>query len=199
MDYVRGEELLARYAAGERDFTGLKLGVCDDTLFSGVDLSGANFTRAELSGSSFIGTNFTGAIFEGAYVDTTELIGANLTGANLRGAIIDSDMEGAILDRADFTGAKGGEVSFLDISAIGTNFTDTELLQCGFYRSNLTEANFSNAILEGTFFTDANLTNANFVGAIGFLEYSRAFFRNTVRGCLKSQARRRSDKRIIAM
>jgi len=37
------EELLKRYAAGERDFSGIQISRCD---LRDVDLRGANFTKA---------------------------------------------------------------------------------------------------------------------------------------------------------
>ena len=56
MAKITREELLARYAAGERDFSKLDLGWID---LSGANLREANFTQAKLGRS-----NLTGAIFE---------------------------------------------------------------------------------------------------------------------------------------
>ena len=57
-----GEELFRRYAAGERDF-------------SGVDLSGANLSRVELRDINLSGANLS----------RVDLSWANLSGANLSG------------------------------------------------------------------------------------------------------------------
>ena len=59
MESMTAQELLAAYAAGERNF-------------SGADLSGANLSKASLSGA-----NFSGA----------DLLDVSLSGANLNGAI----------------------------------------------------------------------------------------------------------------
>jgi hypothetical protein len=80
---MTAEELLERYASGERDF-------------SGVDLREARLSRADLSeinlsGADLIGANLTGANLTGARLMEAELLEArfdyvNLTGANLRNA-----------------------------------------------------------------------------------------------------------------
>jgi len=67
------QELLQRYAAGERDFHGADL--------SGADLSGANLTGANLSGANLSGANLTGAI----------LYRITLCGATIDGVILDPD------------------------------------------------------------------------------------------------------------
>jgi uncharacterized protein YjbI with pentapeptide repeats len=97
------EELLRRYASGERIFTDLG----DDKDFDG------NFQNADLSGATFSGyitADFTGANLENAKfsgnIKTSRFCKANLTHASFRDAAIDgTDFKDAILDGADFTGA----------------------------------------------------------------------------------------------
>ena len=62
------EELKRRYAAGQRDFTGV------------------NLIRAKLIGADLVGVNLWGANLSGANLVRAKLWGANLTGANLVGA-----------------------------------------------------------------------------------------------------------------
>ncbi len=63
------EELLAAYAAGRRDFTGVDL--------SGANLCGTDLQHADLSGANLCGADLSGA----------DLSGADLTGADLTGAV----------------------------------------------------------------------------------------------------------------
>src|SRR6476646_3929175 len=101
-------ELLTRYAAGERDFRlanlrGIVLSPLDlyrssdaPTLIlanlnqlqqrpylSGANLTGANLMAASLSGANLIGANLTGANLAGSHLNWANLTGANLPHANL--------------------------------------------------------------------------------------------------------------------
>lgn len=76
------EELLKRYAAGEREFTGIDL--------SEVDLSGVNLAGADLSGANLLGTDLSVANLSGVNLSNAKLDLANLTGANLEGANVTS-------------------------------------------------------------------------------------------------------------
>ncbi len=67
---MRLEELLSRYAAGERDFSGIEVKLSStlseqvkEWYFSGVDLSGANFRDSDLQALVFWGQglNLSGA------------------------------------------------------------------------------------------------------------------------------------------
>lgn len=69
---MTAEELLAAYAAGERDFRGANL--------SFADLEGADLSFAELSDAYLNGANLSGA----------NLYGADLEGADLRDAYLSS-------------------------------------------------------------------------------------------------------------
>ncbi len=98
------EELLRRYASGERNFPDTELSDAD---LAGVTLDGASFERwswfssANLEGASLRGTSFrecnvkcanfrhadlTGASFEFAAVEATEFDGAKLEGVSFVGA-----------------------------------------------------------------------------------------------------------------
>jgi uncharacterized protein YjbI with pentapeptide repeats len=121
------EELLRRYAAGERRFIQIDL--------SGADLSELdfgrkggkgiiyneriNFAESNLKGANFSGTNLTGVMFYCAILDRAILDGAILECANFENAsLIDaslvgsnlnsSTLAGADLTNANLTGAKGG-------------------------------------------------------------------------------------------
>ncbi len=104
------EELLAAYAAGRWDFTGVD--------FCGADLRGAPLFRVDLTGAAFIDADLSGATLYDVALCYANLRGANLcradswhadlTGAILTGAdLTGADLTGAILTGADLTGAIG--------------------------------------------------------------------------------------------
>ena len=64
------EELLTRYAAGERDFSEAEL--------YGVDLSGADLQGINLSDARLFGANLSGANLKYANLDYASLYGVNL-------------------------------------------------------------------------------------------------------------------------
>lgn len=95
---------------------------------SGLDLSGANLSKINLSYSVLFGTNFSDANLRGANLKDAFPVGANLTGADLRAAnLIDADFVGAQLTGADLRGANL-EGADLDLSEIGgANFVGANL------------------------------------------------------------------------
>ena len=60
---MKAHEVLKRYQAGRRDFSGENL---RGQSFKGKDLSGANFIEADIRGTNFTNTTLTGANFKGA-------------------------------------------------------------------------------------------------------------------------------------
>ena len=93
-----GEDILKKYAAGERMFCKANLRGAN---LSGADLSGADLRRADLRRADLSGANMYGANLRGA-----NLRGANLRGANLRRAELSwADLSGADLRRAELSWA----------------------------------------------------------------------------------------------
>lgn len=92
-----------------------------DRDFSGQDLTGDSFTKADLKGSNFSGSDLTGVSFFAANLQDSNLEGANFSfatldsarfaKANLTNAIFEgafaysAEFRGAIIDGADFTDA----------------------------------------------------------------------------------------------
>jgi uncharacterized protein YjbI with pentapeptide repeats len=99
---MTAEELLERYAAGERDFSGVDLSGVDleEVYLEEVNLQGAN-----LSGTLFFRSNLRGAIF---------------TNANLERA----DLSMTVFDETDFRGANLRSCKTLECSMIRANFQD---------------------------------------------------------------------------
>ena len=101
MGRISREELLQRYAAGERNFSGAKLeGMLDGIDLSGADLSGnrmakfylerailkgVNLRNTRLTDSCLDAADMTGADLRGVRLEETSFDGANLTGVNLSG------------------------------------------------------------------------------------------------------------------
>ena len=121
-------ELLERYAAGERDFSGaylrrtdlgganlagaiLHCAIMRYAYLSATDLSGANLSRADLSRADLRGADLRDADLRGADLRLTDLGGAILRGADLR----DADLRYAYLSATDLSG--------VDLS--GANLQDT--------------------------------------------------------------------------
>jgi uncharacterized protein YjbI with pentapeptide repeats len=111
-----------------------------------ADLSGCNFTNADLRGYDLDAANLSGA----------NLTGANLSGVNLSEAdLVNADLTGSNLV-ADFEGA----------NLTGANLTNSDLEGAFLFEANLTNANFSGANLTGADTIGAILTGADFSSSI---------------------------------
>jgi uncharacterized protein YjbI with pentapeptide repeats len=131
------EELYRRYAAGERDFSGVDLSRADLNVanvtyiedlqpgqneLSGINLSGANLTRANLSCVNLSGANLSSANLDSATLECTIL-----TGADLRKAILDyAELVCNLID-VDLR-----EASIFCTRLIGTNLTRANLMGATF-------------------------------------------------------------------
>lgn len=114
-------EIVARYRAGERwfpnlEFDGLNPPVKDNAEydFSGVDLSGCDFSGGWFDCVSFRDANLTGTFFTFTHLKGSDFTGANLAGANFEWAAIDATtFRGADLSRASFgfASAYGGTLA----------------------------------------------------------------------------------------
>ena len=162
------EELLKKYAVGERNFAGINL---TEANLSGVNLSGANLKGANLSVANLSGANLSKTNLTGAKLNIARLSGAHLGGANLT----DADLNVAYLVRVDLkkailTGAKliraeliRAELSGANLS--GANLSGATLTEATLRGANLSQANLRGANLQGTSLTGANLEQANLQGA----------------------------------
>ena len=97
------DELLRRYAAGERYFTDTNIPHGSD--LRGVTLDGAHFEDGFLHSADFRGASLRGVRFN-CNVKCSDFSGADLTGASFEGASVEAAMfVGAILDNTRFRGA----------------------------------------------------------------------------------------------
>jgi uncharacterized protein YjbI with pentapeptide repeats len=131
------EELLRRFAAGERDFTEINIRDSREGLMRGIDLSGINLEGSSLS------VDFSGAI---------------LRETNFRYTVWDIvTWEDIDFSGSDFTGIN----NVVGCAFIRCNFNDTiwskaNLWQACFVDSTLTTANFDDAkFSEVNFFTES--------------------------------------------
>jgi uncharacterized protein YjbI with pentapeptide repeats len=109
---MTAEELLERYAAGER-------------IFIEVDLSGVNLSRAILPEIKFRRCNLQNSNLAGINLLGGSLIGSDLSGANLSEANLERvAMQGTNLENATLLGAETVEVEFA--GAFFHNTTDPE-------------------------------------------------------------------------
>lgn len=111
MAQMTREELLARYAAGERDFSGLDLrgmifGRC---VLNNCNFRGANFSYADFSNWTHIMyCDFRDTIFRGANLSYCAFSGSNFTGADMREVIFtNGEGIGVIFENTNLQVAKG--------------------------------------------------------------------------------------------
>jgi uncharacterized protein YjbI with pentapeptide repeats len=146
-----------------------------------ANLTGANFSGADLSGAylgdaNLTGVNFSGANLAGANFNDANLSGANLTGANLTGADLNStnlsgaNLSGVNLNRAELSSAdlSSTHLSYANLShanLTGTNLKDADLSHADFSNANLFGANLSDANLSSINLNHADLCRADLSGA----------------------------------
>lgn len=158
------EELLKKYAAGERDFTAILL--CEANL-SRVNLSGANFSEAILSLTNMSGANLSDVNFRKAKLNVARLSGANLSKANLSGAILNvanlirADLNSADLSEATLIRAELIRADMSNASLSGANLSEADLREATLRQANLEQADLSGAHLRGSSLVSANLERAN--------------------------------------
>jgi len=148
------EELLERYKAGERDFSGAQLEEVELLLpdLNGADLSRANLTGAKLWLANLTGANFSWANLNGAILNRANLNKANLCNTNFQEANLHmSDLRQANLDRADLR----------DAMLSGADLSNANLYHSRLIKTDLRGANLRGADLRGTNFTWANLVEAD--------------------------------------
>ena len=133
---------------------------------SDADLSGANLMNAKLSGADLSSADLSGANLMNAKLSGADLSGANLSGANLMNAkLSDADLSGAYLSGANLRSANliGAYLSGADLS--NTNLSRADLSGANLSGANLSRANLFHANLFGADLSGANLSGANLSGA----------------------------------
>ncbi len=139
-------ELLARYAAGERNFSGAKL--------SGAKLSGAKLSDAKLSGADFYYADLISANLSRADLRRARLSSANLGGADLSSADLNSaDFSGANLMSADLSGA-----SLSSANLRHAKLREADLICADLSGADLSGADLGDVQLGGSILVDLDLS-----------------------------------------
>ncbi|WP_416212598.1 pentapeptide repeat-containing protein [Nostoc sp. ChiQUE01b] len=119
------EELLERYAAGERDFseTDLSGGISlDEAYLIDINFSRANLYSIDLRHSDLSNANLRGANLRQADLGVAYLINVDLRDANLTGARLEyCNLTGADLRDANLMGANLSQANLTDTNLMGTN------------------------------------------------------------------------------
>jgi uncharacterized protein YjbI with pentapeptide repeats len=142
------EELLTRYAAGERNF-------------DGANLTGANLRQADLRSTSLVGADLTGANLRHATLYAANLCDALFGGADLGGA----RLCGASIRRAKLSGARLSHANFLQAELATADLSHTDLSGADLTRAGLVGADLSGADLAGAELRNTDLTGAKLGGA----------------------------------
>ncbi|HLO47063.1 MAG TPA: pentapeptide repeat-containing protein [Kamptonema sp.] len=127
--YSAGWDMIERYRAGERNFTGIDLKYASlnwpcfiDINLSRADLRWANF---QVGRTRLINANMSDANMEKVSLGSAFMLNANLRGANLRNAhLTNSDLTNADLTNADLSGADLSGTALIGANLTGANITD---------------------------------------------------------------------------
>ncbi|MEB3182446.1 MAG: pentapeptide repeat-containing protein [Nostocaceae cyanobacterium] len=161
------EELLEKYAAGVRDFTGINL---SEANLRGANLSGANFSTANLSLVNFSGANLTEVNFTQARLNVARLSAANMAGSNFNNASLNvanliranlsrASLIKASLIRTELIRADLSRSDLREANLTGADLREAKLRLANLRRANLSEANLRGSSLTGVNFEQANLNN----------------------------------------
>lgn len=128
------EELLIRYAAGERNFTNVVIDDWREGLLRGVDLSGINLE------GSFLDVDFSGAIVRRANLRSTiwnfwkwenvDLSSSDMTGIN--------NVDSCVFVRCNFNDTIWSQANLFQ-----STFEDCEMVSANFDNATLTEVRFT--------------------------------------------------------
>lgn len=138
--------------------------------FTGLDLSRTHFNFAILGGSQFSSANLHEAEFQGADLTDSTLFRADIT----NGILTHADLSGADLRFADLT-----EAQMRAVQMLGSDFSDSILIEANLTRANLTGAaglrtNLTRSVLRNAVLETVDLTLARLEGA----DLTNAVFRN---------------------
>ncbi|MGB3761562.1 MAG: pentapeptide repeat-containing protein [Rivularia sp. (in: cyanobacteria)] len=126
-------ELLSKYNAGERNFTGVTIFDIDDGLLRGVDLSGINlensFLWADFSGAILRRVNFRYTIWNIIVWEDIDFTGSDFTGIN---NLVGCDFIRCNLSNTIWTKAELWQSYFVDCEVATAKFSDANFCDVRF-------------------------------------------------------------------
>jgi len=166
---LRQIELPAAALAGSTlagcDLTGADLSDAD---LSAANAVGATFTNATLSGAQLSRARATRAVFRGARMHRADLTDANMELADLSDVMAGmtevsfTNFHGAVMRRADLSGAKGAEPQFVNADLRRADLRTCVLARPAFLSANLTRAKLDQAVFKGGDLRDIRARRASF-------------------------------------
>lgn len=132
------EELLSRYADGERNF-------------EGVDLRRVDLCKANLSGINL----------RNSYIEESGLINIDLSSANLEGI----DLRDVVLENANLSAVNMIDANLSEVNLICANLTDANFSGAGLSNVRLLYANLSKVIFRNTNMNEVDFDGSNLVNA----------------------------------
>jgi len=125
------------------------------------DLSGADLSRAFLTGADLSGADLTRADLSGAYLVRAGFMNADLRWANLG----DANLSTTNLIKADLGEANLGQANLIRADLRGASLVGANLREANLTAANLGEADLSEADLTGTSLNGADLSGTDLTGA----------------------------------
>jgi uncharacterized protein YjbI with pentapeptide repeats len=168
---ISQDELLSRYAAGERNFSAVNI-KRDYTLrgnvkrterlgFFDVDLQGINLSGSDLRWTSFIRCNLSEANLSGVNLDGGIFHEANLEKANATGIILSHcTIKLSNFRHADLTGACFYRTECICVDFTGSDMRYSSWTQC----HDLDDSDFSRVDLEMATLIDVDFSKADILG-----------------------------------
>jgi hypothetical protein len=150
---LTGEELLAQYEGGRRDF--------HDLCLDGIRLANVTLERVWFARSSLVKADFSGAALPHVNFGYADLTEARFREASLSAGRLSA----ATLVRTDFHGARLADASLTLARCIGADMRDAELGNVAFRSTDLTGSDLAGAFVDGATFQDTILRAARFAGA----------------------------------
>ncbi|WP_460201583.1 pentapeptide repeat-containing protein [Scytonema sp. NUACC21] len=138
---MKTEELLQRYAAGERNFAGIELS--STKVFEDVDLRGINLSGANLNSVRIYRSNLSEARLSRASMVSSTLIDVNLSNADLNcTCLYRADWRNVNLSEAYMWGANLTKAALRNANLFFTNLEEAILVQTSLNGSTNTESVF---------------------------------------------------------
>jgi uncharacterized protein YjbI with pentapeptide repeats len=156
------QELLERYAAGERDFSFVRsfknLKVPQSQNLSDINFQGCRFHEVDFSQVNLAGAELTGIV-----CSATSFRNANLRGANISAATFweETDFSEADLSFANLSKLTVEDAIFQRAILISSDLSESDIKGADFQAANLTQSNLRDAWISSSNFRDANLAGTD--------------------------------------